>query len=153
MASLSSPLEIHDQLLLAKLGERLALIAENSLARPSFQREAEQPINFTIEHTAKALIDERKRRIRHFGEYAQFATGPSWSILLDLTANMSKPAAISINSACLASGAPATTGLRHLAALVNAGLIARDRDPFDGRRTFVRLTPLGERLMTAHLAR
>ena len=151
MVSLSSPLELHDQLLLAKLGERLALITHKPATRPSVQPGTERPINSHVENTARALIDERKRRVRHFGEYAQFATGPSWSILLDLTASVSKPAAISISSACYASGAPATTGLRHLEALVSAGLVLRDRDPFDKRRTFVRLTTLGERLMTEHL--
>lgn len=66
-----------------------------------------------------------------------------WRILIDLAANGGCP----VTSACIASGAPATTGLRAVCELERAGLIERHPVPLDRRTYTLELTPLGlERL-------
>ena len=59
-----------------------------------------------------------------------------WRILLDLAAN----GPCSVTSACLASGRPSTTGLRHLYSLETAGLVERVPHARDRRSNIVRLT-------------
>src|SRR5579859_3746078 len=49
-------------------------------------------------------------------------------------------AARGVSSACIASGAAATTALRWLARLEAEGLVVRRRDTGDGRRTFLDIT-------------
>lgn len=67
----------------------------------------------------------------------------AWRILLDLAAN----GPCSVSSACLASGRPASTGLRYVAALEVAGLIERTAHPHDRRSDIVRLTDAAREIM------
>lgn len=64
---------------------------------------------------------------------------PAWDILLDLYASESEGLAVSVSDACHAASVPATTALRWLSRLEQAGLIERSPDPLDARRIF--LTP------------
>lgn len=70
---------------------------------------------------------------RLFGE-------PAWDIMLDLYQASLEGRSISVSSACIASAVPATTALRHLKGLEQAGLVERAQDGADARRVFVRLT-------------
>lgn len=70
---------------------------------------------------------------------------PQWRILIDLAANGGCP----ISSACIASGAPPTTGLRHLGELERAGLVERHPVPLDRRTYTLDLTPLGRDRLAA----
>jgi DNA-binding MarR family transcriptional regulator len=65
---------------------------------------------------------------------------PAWEILLDLFVQDAEGRAVSVSSACGASGAPPTTGLRYVTYLVEQGHIVRQPDPNDARRTLVRLS-------------
>jgi DNA-binding MarR family transcriptional regulator len=73
-----------------------------------------------------------RRRDRIFGRIGEV----QWRILLEIAAN----GPCSVTSACHASGWPATTGLRHVAALELAGLIKRTPHPSDRRSDIVSLT-------------
>ncbi len=73
-------------------------------------------------------------------------------ILLDLYAHAGKRP-VMVSSACLASGGPATTGLRWLSVLVKKGLAERVADPNDGRRVNVVITPAGMTLVERWMAR
>jgi DNA-binding MarR family transcriptional regulator len=64
-------------------------------------------------------------------------------MLLDLAASSAEFKRVSVSSLCYASGAPATTALRWIAALVDCGLVSRTPDSGDGRRVFVDLTKKG----------
>ena len=64
----------------------------------------------------------------------------AWDMLLDLFGPEAKGRAISVSSACLASGAPMTTALDRLRRLETGGLGVRSCDPADRRRTFVRIS-------------
>lgn len=99
---------------------------------------------------AQRLYQERRRRSRHFPPHL-FAE-PAWDILLDLFVNGVRNRAISITSACIAGGIPATTGLRWLGLLEKEGLLARETSGDDARVTWVRLSDQGMNAMRGYLA-
>jgi DNA-binding MarR family transcriptional regulator len=68
---------------------------------------------------------------------------PAWDILLDILANEGRLNRVAVSSACIASCVPATTALRWLSTLEDHGLIERQPDPADARRTFISLTRKG----------
>ncbi len=80
----------------------------------------------------------RRRREQLFG--AHLFSDPAWDMLLDLYVAQQTGRNVSVSSACLASGVPLTTALRWLRRLEHEGLVARDADQTDARRTHVRLT-------------
>lgn len=73
---------------------------------------------------------------------------PAWDILLDLFISRVRNVRISVTSACIASQVPPTTALRWLTVLEGHGLIIREDDLLDGRRTWVQLTELGFKQMS-----
>jgi DNA-binding MarR family transcriptional regulator len=92
-----------------------------------------------------------ERRDRVFGTHALLFKDPAWRILLDLFVAGTERR-ISVSSACIASGIAATTALRHLERLYGAGLVFREPDPYDNRRSFVRLAEAGRELMLRSLS-
>lgn len=94
----------------------------------------------------------RARRLREsifkdpdlFGE-------PAWDILLDLANAAFAGERVSVSSACLGATVPSTTGLRWLSILEGKGLVEREDDLLDGRRTYVRLTRKGLSRMDNYL--
>lgn len=82
----------------------------------------------------------RQRQLR-----AQFFPGdmfadPAWDMLLDLTAATAEGTRVSVTSLCIASGVPATTALRWIAQMTDAGLVLRLEDNTDKRRAFIALS-------------
>jgi len=72
-------------------------------------------------------------------------------MLLELASAAERRDKLSVKSLCLASGVPATTALRYLGKLEEAGLAERCDDPNDARRIFVSLTASGRRMMADYL--
>lgn len=70
---------------------------------------------------------------------------PQWRILIDLAENGACP----VTSACIASGSPQTTALRHVGELERAGLIERIPAAFDRRSSTVALTDAGRERLAA----
>lgn len=64
----------------------------------------------------------------------------AWNMLLAIFADQTDDRPISVSSACYDSGGAATTALRHLTALHEAGILVRTPDTHDRRRALVRLT-------------
>nr|WP_255630860.1 winged helix DNA-binding protein [Novosphingobium sp. FKTRR1] len=98
---------------------------------------------------ARELYVARRRRGRHlssdlFGE-------PTWDILLDLYAATREGRRVPTTSACIGADVPPTTALRWLRILESRGLVAREDDGRDGRRTFVYLTERGLEAMDGFL--
>lgn len=85
------------------------------------------------------LIRARQSRARYLP--GRLFTEPAWEMLLDLLRAELTHERITVSSACIAAGVPATTGLRWLKTLVDEGLVLREYDLTDGRRTFVALSP------------
>ena len=88
--------------------------------------------------TAQRLLRKRSIRPKYFG------TGvfgePEYDILLDLYVNGLMKRSVSMSSACLASGVPATTALRYISGLVARGWVMRTNDARDRRRSTLALT-------------
>lgn len=68
---------------------------------------------------------------------------PGWVILIDLFTRQMTGKTTSVSSACIASGAPATTALRAIQRLEEDGLICRTRSEADARLRYIQLTPAG----------
>ena len=66
---------------------------------------------------------------------------PAWDMLLDLFAANERGEQVSVSSLCYSSGVPSSTALRAVQRLEQQGMIAREGDPNDLRRSWVRATP------------
>ncbi len=100
---------------------------------------------------AKRLYKERQERSRYLPE--KLCAEPGWNIMLDLFAATVDGQDVAITAACYGSGVPPTTALRWVEELRAMELIDRMPDPTDHRRTFLRLTAKGYRIMEQYLAR
>lgn len=94
----------------------------------------------------------KARKLRHRVIGAGLFADPAWDMLLELYAAEIGQRKISVSSLCLASGSPGTTAMRHIGRICSQGLVSRERDPLDGRRWFVRLTPEGIRRLDSFMA-
>lgn len=98
----------------------------------------------------RAVLRQRQRRAELFG--ADLFADPAWDMLLDLTAARAEHRRVSVTSLCIASGVPATTALRWIGQLVEAGLFERVKDPDDARRAFIALTDRSAEAMAGYFA-
>ena len=98
---------------------------------------------------ARELLRERRLREEIFGE--SLFSDPSWDMLLDLFASTEEGRSVSVSSLCIAATVPPTTALRWIEVLFERGLVTRSRDPSDGRRVFVRLSPTASTSMVRYL--
>ena len=92
----------------------------------------------------------RRKREALFGVPGLFGE-PAWDMLLDLYLADFDGKRLSVTGACIGSAVPVTTALRWLDRLDEAGLITREGDARDGRRTHVQITPLARQAMDACL--
>jgi DNA-binding MarR family transcriptional regulator len=90
---------------------------------------------------AHAWIRGRKARDKAFG--TDLFSDPAWSMLLDLYVNGHAGRTVSVSSLSIGANVPLTTGTRWVALIERAGLIRREADRFDRRRTLVSLTQDG----------
>ena len=81
----------------------------------------------------------RQRRMREQYFPADLFADPAWDMLLDLYAARLERQPVSVSSLCIAAAVPATTALRWIKTMTDAGLFVRDADPHDGRRIFIAL--------------
>lgn len=90
------------------------------------------------------LREEMRRRHRRTQALpADMLSDAAWAMLCDLGLQSLDGRAVSITSACIASGAPPTTALRWIAWLIEAGLATRAPDEFDSRRSWLAITAEG----------
>lgn len=101
---------------------------------------------------AKLAYRLRRRRDVIFGPLVDFMGEPVWDLLLDLCGARVERRAVSVTSAIIAAGVPLTTGLRVIARLERAGVLARRADKRDKRRTFIFVTEYGFELVAQSLA-
>lgn len=83
----------------------------------------------------------------------QLFADPAWDILLDLLRAELARERVSVSSACIAANVPATTAMRYIKTMVQQGLLVREHDPYDGRRTIVRLAPTVSEALRSYFAR
>jgi DNA-binding PadR family transcriptional regulator len=98
---------------------------------------------------ARECYAGRRRRARYLN--ADLFGEPTWDILLDLYVAAREGRRVPTTSACIGAHVPPTTALRWLRILEMRGLVDREDDGRDGRRTFVRLTERGHAVMEGFL--
>jgi len=77
----------------------------------------------------------------------------AWLILVEAFLFQLEGRPLHVNSACIASGSPISTGVRYINELEALGLLFREADPKDRRRTLLRLTERGIATGQAYLRR
>lgn len=87
---------------------------------------------------ARRLLQEAKIRRRYVPGVA--SSDHFWPLVLDLYIHAVAGRKVSIGDACIASGVPATTGLRWIKELGANGVVERTPDPEDRRRVYVSLS-------------
>ena len=87
----------------------------------------------------RSVIRARRLRSRFFAE--ELFADPAWDMLLDLLQAELAQHRVPVSSLCIAAAVPATTALRWIKSMTDAGLFLRRADPHDGRRVFVELSP------------
>lgn len=130
--------------------------------RPLYSREAganELPVSFRTSHSfaprprsfepeqrvlerqrakdVRRMLRHRRMREQYFP--ADMFADPAWDMLLDLYAARLDRQPVSVSSLCIAAAVPATTALRWIKTMTDAGLFVREADPNDGRRIFIAL--------------
>lgn len=98
----------------------------------------------------RQIIANRQRRARFFDP--QLFADPAWDMLLDLTAAHAEGQKVSVTSLCIAANVPATTALRWLSQMVEAGVFRRAADPMDRRRVFIELSDASITAMAGYFA-
>lgn len=150
-----------DRLMLLRLTEQVGKIAERLEGLSPGQREGggafrfesptrtfaqrgeeystsrEKPPQLPPGDHMRSIIQARQVRARFFD--AELFADPAWDILLGLAAAKSERRRVSVTSLCIAAGVPATTGLRWISQMVDAGLLVRIPDPHDLRRAHIAL--------------
>jgi DNA-binding MarR family transcriptional regulator len=87
----------------------------------------------------RQIVRARRLRARYFDE--ELFADPAWDMLLDLLQAEIAQHRVPVSSLCIAAAVPATTALRWIKSMTDAGLFRRRADPHDGRRVFVELAP------------
>lgn len=99
---------------------------------------------------ATRLLKLRRQRERVLG--TKLFADPAWNMLLDLFVRRVDEHVTGVSSACIASGVPATTALRHIAILIEKGLVIKNPSPTDQRVQYVTLSDDGFQSMVDILA-
>ncbi|WP_447759844.1 hypothetical protein [Sphingopyxis panaciterrae] len=100
-----------------------------------------EPEQRTIERQRAKQVRRmlRQRRMREQYFPADMFADPAWDMLLDLYAARLERQPVSVSSLCIAAAVPATTALRWIKTMTDAGIFLREADPHDGRRIFIGL--------------
>lgn len=103
------------------------------------------PGNAVTGEIVRSICELRRNRNEAFpGKLFGDAT---WDMLLQLYAAHLDSLRVSITRLTRLCGVPATTVLRRLGTLEDRALITRTADPFDARRVYVALSPVGAEAM------
>lgn len=102
------------------------------------------------EEAVRWLIKARRARARYLSP--ELFAEPAWDMLLDLLRAEIARHRVSVSSLCIASGVPATTALRYINTMIRQEILDRRRDPQDGRRVYVALTPATSRALRRYFA-
>lgn len=92
----------------------------------------------------------RRRRVREQFFPADLFADPAWDMLLDLYAAKLEGHPVSVSSLCIAAAVPATTALRWIKMMTDAGVFERRADPRDGRRVFIGMSTQTDEAMARY---
>ena len=100
--------------------------------------------------TVRQIIRARRLRARYFDE--ELFADPAWDMLLDLLQAEIAQHRVPVSSLCIAAAVPATTALRWIKTMTDAGLFKRRADPHDGRRVFIELAPKASQALRGYFS-
>lgn len=117
---------------------------QNMLAQPNkvmqFRLQPGIPADANlIAQLVEGLIAARNRRGSFF--QASLFADPAWDILLVLTRSEARHHRLTVSQLCDRVEVPATTALRWITTLTDAGLVIRRDDTTDKRRKYIELSP------------
>jgi hypothetical protein len=92
------------------------------------------------------------RRLRDNYFSCDLFADPAWDILLDLTIARKKGVKISVSSLCIAASVPTTTALRKINHMIGDGLIFKEPDKNDRRRTYISICDQAYRKMLDYIS-
>lgn len=120
--------------------ERIILEIESRLHRliETSRRQSAPAAQSSVLAAAAEACAARRRLYALFGR--RLFSDPSWDILLELFVSTLEGRQVTVSTACMAACAPTTTALRHIAYLVQEGLVVRRPHPADARSTYLELT-------------
>jgi DNA-binding MarR family transcriptional regulator len=113
-----------------------------AIEKPASPKSDAPPVSLEM---VRQVIRARRLRARYFDE--ELFADPAWDMLLDLLQAEIAQHRVPVSSLCIAAAVPATTALRWIKAMTDAGLFMRRADPHDGRRVFVELSPVASQAM------
>lgn len=115
-------------------------------AKPHRERPANDVAKLEVAvKTVRDAIQARQLRNQFFDN--ELFADPAWDMLLDLFSAELAQLRVPVSSLCVAAAVPATTALRWITTMTDAGLFKRHADPHDRRRVFVELSPEASRAM------
>ncbi|WP_317151858.1 MarR family winged helix-turn-helix transcriptional regulator [Sphingopyxis indica] len=117
-------------------GQVRAPVRDFALAPRSFES-GERALDRQRAKNVRRMLRQRRMREQYFP--ADLFADPAWDMLLDLYAARLEHRPVSVSSLCIAAAVPATTALRWIKTMTEAGLFVREADPQDGRRIFIAL--------------
>lgn len=111
--------------------------ARDYAAMPRSFEPEERTVHRLRAKAVRRMLRQRRMREQYFP--ADLFADPAWDMLLDLYAARLERQPVSVSSLCIAAAVPATTALRWIKTMTDAGLFVREADPHDGRRIFIGL--------------
>jgi hypothetical protein len=114
-------------------------LIDPAIASPQIFCQPERQVEPDTRDRARTAYRSRRLRDTVFQEPGLFGE-PGWDILLDLANARASGVRVSVSSACVGACVPSTTALRWLCILEKKGLVEREDDALDGRRTYVKLS-------------
>jgi DNA repair protein RadC len=100
-----------------------------------------------------ARITQRRRFLRRHLIGAEYLfVEPAWDMLLDLFIHQCEGRVLHLYPMCVASGIPMSSALRLAQKLCEAGILRRQPDTFDGRRSIMMIEPEIMHRLSAYFA-
>jgi DNA-binding MarR family transcriptional regulator len=129
------------------IGEAVSAVSRRLDGKEGGRRASSPP---SAARVAAAILSVRRARDARFG--AELFSDPAWDMLLSLYVSGERAEALSVSQLCEASAVPQTTALRWIETLREAGLIGRETDRRDARRTLIALAPKAREAIAKLLA-
>jgi hypothetical protein len=124
-------------------------IAEQLSALAAQESALTAPVRAIDAALVRRIIKLRRDRERFFP--AEIFADPAWDMLLDLIAARLEYKRVPVSSLCIAAAVPTTTALRWIRSLTEAGLLVRQLDSQDARRSHVELSETAAAAMLGYL--
>lgn len=125
------------------------------ISTKALEEEARQRSNFLddsqLQEYVARYIENRHLRLKIVA--TDLFSDPYWDILVDLYFSKMIHRKVNICSAIMSGNVPLTTGLRVVETLITKGLVFREKDQCDKRKSFLQLSDEGFALLHKYFAR